>query len=154
MKTVTNKACPNIENRKVRYNYFILDTLECGLSLKGHEVKSVREGQCNINQAWCTIQNGELVLRGMHIAKWFGSNAYDTKDGEERERILLAHKSEIRKIGDRLKLEDGITLIPLRIYFSNGKCKVELGVCKGKRDYDKRETIKKRDVERETQREF
>ena len=138
-----------IENRKARYDYFVLERLECGLSLRGNEIKSIREGQCNIGQAWCTVQNGNLVIRGMHIAKWSTANSFDVD--EDRERRLLAHKSEIRKLSSKLA-EDGLTLIPLQIYFSNGKCKVEVGICRGKKNYDKRESIKQRDIKRDMER--
>lgn len=139
-----------IENRKARYDYFVEERLECGIELRGNEVKSILEGQCSIKEAWCTVQNGELVLRGMRVSPWKTSNAFDVD--ENRERRLLAHKSEIRKLQQAAK-EDGVTLVPLSVYFSsNGKCKVEVGLCKGKKNYDKRETTKKRDVERDIRR--
>lgn len=138
-----------IENRKARYDYFVEDTLECGISLRGNEVKSIWAGQCNITQAWCTVQNGNLVMRGAHISKWETSNTFDVD--EDRERQLLAHKKEIRKLESQIA-RDGITLIPLKIYFSNGKCKVLVGICRGKKNYDKRESIKKRDMERDMRR--
>lgn len=134
-----------IENRKARYDYFTEDTLECGIALRGNEVKSIASGQCNLTQAWCNIQNNNLVLRGMHISKWETSNSFDVD--EDRERVLLAHKSEIRKLKHKVD-EDGITLIPLKAYFVNGKCKVLIGICRGKKNYDKRESIKKRTIER------
>lgn len=140
-----------IENRKARYDYFIKEKLECGIVLKGNEVKSIAFGQASIKEAWCTIQNGNLVLRGMHISGWETSNSFDVD--ENRERQLLAHKSEIRKLAEAIKL-DGVTLIPLKVYFSdNGKCKVEIGICQGKKNYDKRETLKKRQIKRDIERE-
>lgn len=139
----------SINNPKAYHDYFVLDKLECGIQLWGNEVKSIREGSCNIKDAWCSIQNNELVLRGMHVKAWHTSNAFDI-DGN-RERKLLVHKSEIRRLLAKVK-QDGVTLIPLSLYFSKGKCKVELGVCKGKKNYDKRETLKARQVNRDIER--
>lgn len=141
---------PTIENRKARYDYFVEDTLECGISLWGNEVKSIRDGKCNITQAWVTVQNGRVVLRGMHISPWGTANTYDID--ENRERALLAHKKEIRKLAGKASA-DGYTLIPLKVYFTdNGKCKVLVGLCRGKKNYDKRETVKQRDIERDIRR--
>ena len=147
-----SKHVSEICNRRAYYDYFVEDKLECGISLTGNEIKSILAGKVNIVGAWITIQNNELVLRGCHIDKWDTANLFDVD--EDRERKLLAHKNEIRKLIMRLKLE-GITLIPLRIYFAeNGKCKVELGVCKGKKNYDKRASIKERDIKRTEMRKF
>lgn len=147
-----NRTITVIENRKARYDYFVEDTLVCGISLRGNEVKSIAAGQASLKEAWCTVQNGNLVLRGMHVTRWKSSNAFDVD--EDREKQLLAHKSEIRKLAEAVKL-DGITLIPLKVFFAdNGKCKVEIGVCRGKKNYDKRETIKKRDIERTIRKEY
>lgn len=140
---------PVIENRKARYEYFVEEELECGLVLKGNEVKSIREGQCNIKESWVQVQDGELVLRGMHITKWHTSNLFDVD--EDRERVLLAHKKEIKRLSDHIK-QDGYTLIPLKLYFSNGRAKVLVGLCKGKHNYDKRNTIKEREVKRKLER--
>lgn len=138
-----------IENRKARHEYFILEELECGISLRGNEVKSIRGGKASIKEAWCGIQNGELVIRGMHITKWNTSNDFDVD--EDRQRVLLAHKSEINKLLKKIAL-DGVTLVPLRVYFKEGKCKVLVGVCKGKKLHDKRETLKERQVKRDIER--
>lgn len=135
-----------IENKKAYFDYFIDDTLECGISLNGNEVKSIRSGMASIKGAWCQIQNNTLVLRGMHITKWDTSNTFDID--EDRERILLAHKKEILSLQDKVKLK-GITLVPLRVYFSRNKCKVLIGICRGKHTYDKRECQKERDAKRE-----
>ena len=133
-----------IENRKARHNYTILEKIECGVSLRGNEVKSIRSGMCNINEAWVSIENGQLVVKNMNISKWDTSNMFDIS--ERRDRVLLVHKSEIRRLSHEVKT-DGITLVPLRVYFSDrNKCKVEIGVCKGKKLYDKREDLKKRQV--------
>lgn len=139
----------NIENKKAYHDYFINETLECGISLRGNEVKSIRGGKANIKEAWCRVQNGNLVIRGMHISKWSTSNMFDVD--EDRERILLAHKKEIRSL-DMKVMKDGITLVPLKVYFKNGKCKVLIGVCKGKKNYDKRECLKEKQVKRDINR--
>lgn len=140
-----------IENKKAYHDYFVDDTLECGIALWGNEVKSIREGKCNIKEAWVRVQDGNLVLRGMHIAKWDTANVFDVD--EVRERRLLAHKKEIRKLDD-LVAQKGVTLIPLKIYFKNGKAKLLLGVCRGKHNYDKRQTLKERQVKRDIDREL
>lgn len=144
----------NIENKKAYHDYFVDEKIECGISLRGNEVKSIRNGMCNIKEAWCQIQDNNLVIRGMHISRWNTSNMFDVD--ENRERQLLAHKREILKLKQRVQ-EKGVTLIPLKVYFtSRGKCKVEIGVCRGKHNYDKRQDLKdkqiKRDIEREMKR--
>lgn len=144
----------NIENKKAYHDYFVDEKIECGISLRGNEVKSIRNGMCNIKEAWCQIQDNDLVIRGMHISRWNTSNMFDVD--ENRERQLLAHKREILKLKQRVQ-EKGVTLIPLKVYFtSRGKCKVEVGVCRGKHNYDKRQDLKdkqiKRDIEREMKR--
>lgn len=139
-----------IENKKAYHEYFVEETLECGISLKGNEVKSIRKGRASIKEAWVQIQNGNPVLRGMHISKWHTANDFDVD--ETRERQLLAHKKEIEKLFAKTT-QDGTTLIPLKVYFINGKCKVLVGVCKGKKLHDKRETLKERQVKREIERE-
>lgn len=140
-----------IQNKKAYHDYFVDETLECGIALRGNEVKSIRKGKANVKEAWVTVQDGNLVLRGMHISKWETANNFDTD--EDRERRLLAHKYEIRKLYDKVQ-KDGVTLIPLKIYFVKGKCKVLVGVCRGKHNYDKREAIKDRDTKREISREM
>lgn len=144
----------NIENKKAYHDYFVDEKIECGISLRGNEVKSIRNGMCNIKEAWCQIQDNNLVIRGMHISRWNTSNMFDVD--ENRERQLLAHKREILKLKQRVQ-EKGVTLIPLKVYFtSRDKCKVEIGVCRGKHNYDKRQDLKdkqiKRDIEREMKR--
>lgn len=140
----------NIENRKAYHDYFIEDKIECGISLKGNEVKSIREGKCNIKEAWVQVQNNNLVIRGMHIAKWDTANVFDVD--EMRERQLLAHKKEIADLSDKVS-QKGITLLPLKVYFSDrGKCKVLVGVCRGKHNYDKRQSLKERQVKRDINR--
>ncbi len=134
-----------IVNRQARFNYFINEEIECGISLTGTEVKSIREGSANINDSYARVKNNEIYLINMFISKYKDGNIFNHE--ETRERKLLLHKSEIKKISKQVEL-NGYTLVPLKIYFVRGKVKVLLGVCKGKKLYDKRETIKKRDLER------
>lgn len=139
-----------IENRRVHYNYFVEDTLECGIVLRGNEVKSIRSGMCNLNDAYVDIKTGSLTLLNCHITKWETSNNFDVS--ERRPRVLLAHKKEIEKLGQKAA-EKGYTIMPLSIYFSdNGKCKVLIGLCKGKHLYDKRESEKAKQVKRDMER--
>lgn len=138
-----------IENRKANYDYFVLDTLECGIELKGHEIKSIRNGSCNLKDSYISIDDNELILIGTHIAKYDKAMDYDV--AERRPRKLLVHKQEIRSLKNKL-IDKGITLIPLKMYFKNGKVKVLVGTCKGKHNYDKRQSIKERDIKREIER--
>lgn len=140
-----------IENKKAYHDYFVDETLECGIQLRGNEVKSIRSSMCSIKEAWCQVQNNELVIRGMHVTKWGTTNLFDID--EDRERVLLAHKKEIRVLGEKVK-EKGISIIPLKVYFKNGKCKVLIGVCRGKKLYDKREALKDMQVKRDINRAF
>ena len=140
----------NIENKKAYHDYFVDEKIECGISLRGNEVKSIRQGSCNIKEAWCQIQDNNLVIRGMHISKWNTANMFDVD--ERRERQLLVHKSEISKLKQMVQ-EKGVTLIPLKVYFSsNGKCKVLVGVCRGKHNYDKRQDLKDKQIKRDIDR--
>lgn len=135
-----------IENRKARHDYFINDTLECGISLRGNEVKSIRAGKASIKEAWISTSSGDMIIKQMHITPWETANRYDVD--EVRDRVLLAHRSEISKFS-RLVARDGYTLVPLKIYFNDsGKCKVLVGLCKGKHEYDKRATEKERSVKK------
>lgn len=136
-------------NRKARFNYHILDTYEAGIELKGNEVKSLREGKVSINEAFATVKNGEIFVHNMHIAPYEFANRFAADP--KRKRKLLLHKGEIIRIAKRVS-EKGLTLIPLKVYFKNNRVKVELGICKGKKLYDKREDIAKRDMEREMRR--
>ena len=138
-----------IENKKAYHDYFVDETIEWGISLRGNEVKSIRAGKASIKESWCRVQNNQLVIRGMHISQWDTANSYDVD--EDRERVLLAHRKEIIKLGDVVQ-QDGVSLIPLKVYFANGKCKVLLGVCRGKHNYDKRETLKNRQIKRDINR--
>ena len=135
-----------ILNRRARHDYFIEETYECGISLKGCEVKSIRNGKANIKDSYGIVKHGEIFLLNMFIANYKEGNIFN--EDETRTRKLLLHKKEILKISNELKLKS-LTLIPLKVYFIRNKVKIELGVCRGKKNYDKRETIKERDIERE-----
>lgn len=136
-------------NKKAYHDYYILSELECGIELKGHEVKSIRASKCNLKDSYCYIKNNELFLTGAHIAKYDTTMDFDAD--ERRDRKLLAHKQEIRSLGKKL-IDDGITLVPLKMYFVNGKAKVLIGVAKGKHNYDKRQTLKDRQIKRDIER--
>ena len=140
-----------ILNRKARFNYFIIDEIETGIELKGTEIKSIRNGKASIEDAYARIKNGEVFLTNMFIAKYEEGNRFN--HDERRERKLLLHKSEIIKLSKKLEL-DNYTLVPLKLYFKKNHAKISLGLCKGKKLYDKRETIKKRDLERENRYQF
>lgn len=140
-----------VTNRKARHDYFVLETYEAGIALKGTEVKSLRQGSANLQDGHAQVRRGEIWLAGMHINPFEKGNI--NNHDPVRDRKLLLHKKEIRKLISRMQ-EKGLALIPLRIYFNRNVAKVELGLCKGKKAYDKRETIKKRDVERQIRRDF
>lgn len=135
-----------ILNRKARFNYDVVDTIECGIVLKGTEIKSIRAGKANIKDSYGIIKNNEAYILNMHISPYENGGVFNHE--ETRTRKLLLHKNEILKLKNKLELE-GFTLIPLKVYFVNGKAKIDLGLCKGKKLYDKRENVKKRDIERE-----
>lgn len=134
-----------IENRKARYDYFIEDTYECGIVLKGSEIKSIRDGKVNLKDSYGIIKNNELYILNMHIAKYENSGVFNHE--ETRTRKLLVHKKEIYKMRDKINIE-GYTLIPIKLYFKKGRAKILLGVCKGKKTYDKKQTLKERDIEK------
>ena len=136
-------------NRKARHDYFIEDTVECGIALVGTEVKSIRGGQLNLKDSYAQVKDGELILYGMHISPYEMGNIFN--HDPFRPRKLLAHKREIRKLGS-LQQTTGYSLIPLQAYFKNGKVKIELAVAKGKKLYDKRASIAERDAERDVER--
>ena len=140
-----------ILNRKAKYNYFIEDEYECGIELFGNEVKSIREGTCKIKDSYAVIRKGEVYFINMFVKTYEKTGAF-IKD-ETRTRKLLLHKKEILKLRDKIDKE-GFTLIPLKIYFKNNKVKVLLGLCQGKKNYDKRETIKERDIKRKIEKEL
>ena len=135
-----------INNRKARFDYEILDTYETGIVLTGTEIKSIKNGKANLKDSYAIVRNNEVFLLNMHISPYEQGNIFNHE--ETRTRKLLLHKKEILKIRDKVTLE-GVTLIPLKLYFKNGKAKIELGLAKGKKTFDKRESIKKRDMELE-----
>ncbi len=135
-----------ILNRVARHNYFIEDEYECGISLTGTEIKSIREGKANIKDSYAVVKNGECFLLNMFISHYKEGNIFN--HNETRTRKLLLHKSEILKLNDKIRLE-GYTLIPLKVYFVKNRVKVLIGLCKGKKNFDKRESIKEKDIQRQ-----
>ena len=136
-------------NKKALHDYFVVETLECGINLVGCDVKSLRKGEVNLADSYCRVDNGSLVLLGCHI-KNYDKGSYSNV-ASLRDRRLLAHKREIMRILGKVK-EKGYSLVPLKIYFKNALVKVEVALVKGKQNFDKRESILKKDVERATQR--
>lgn len=137
------------ENRKVRHDYFILESYEAGIELVGTEVKSIRQGTVNLKDSWCSIDRGELWVKGMHISPYEKGNIFNRDP--IRVRKLLMHRREIDKLFGQVK-QDGLSLIPISIYFKDSKVKMQLGLCKGKKLYDKRDDAAKRDAKREIER--
>ncbi len=134
-----------ILNRKAKYNYQIFETVEAGIVLTGTEIKSLRLGKANIKDSYVRVKNNEMYIINMHISSYDNGNIFN--HDETRERKLLLHKKEIFKFRDKIKLES-YTIIPLKVYLVKGRAKVLIGLAKGKKNYDKREDIKKRDIER------
>lgn len=135
-----------IINKKAQHDYFVLETLEAGIVLTGTEIKSIRDGKCNIKDCYGIIRNHEVFLLNMFVSPYKEGNIFNHE--ETRNRKLLLHKKEIKKVEEAVNLK-GLTLIPLKLYFKNNILKVALGICRGKKDYDKRESIKERDMKRE-----
>ena len=144
MKLVAN-------NKKAYHDFFIDEKYEAGIELHGTEVKSLRMGKCSIKEAFVRIENGEAFIYGMNISPYEKGNIFN-KDPLRIKKLLL-HKVEIRKLGGKMS-EKGYTIVPLQVYFKDGKAKVEIGLARGKELYDKREDIAKKDLRRETEREF
>ena len=140
-----------INNRKAKFDYTILEEIEAGMVLKGTEVKSIKDGKANIKDSYAIIKNGEAYLLNMHISEYKEGNIFNHE--ETRTRKLLLHKKEILKLRDKVDLQ-GLTLIPLKIYFKKNKAKVLLGLAKGKKTYDKRESIKERDIKRNLEKNY
>ena len=138
-----------IRNRKANFDYFIEESIECGIELKGTEIKSLRKGSGDLKDTFAIIKNGEVFLINMYIAKYEEGNIFNHE--ERRTRKLLLHKHEIKKLKEKVERE-GYSLVPLKAYLVNNKVKVLLGVGKGKKLYDKRQTIKERDLKREAAR--
>lgn len=139
------------ENRKARHDYFILDTFEVGMVLTGTEVKSLRAGKVNLKDSYAQVISGEMVLQNMHISPYEQGNRYNVDP--MRLRKLLMHKREIMRLLGRVK-QEGLTLVPLKLYLTRGMVKMELALCKGKKLYDKREASAAKDIKREIAREF
>jgi SsrA-binding protein len=139
-------------NKKARYNYSIDESFECGMSLAGSEVKSFKEGRFSFADSYAQVENGELWLVGLHVTPYIYSNRYSPPD-PLRKRKLLVHRKEIKRLR-RVSEEKGLTLVPLKFYLKRGLVKCELGIARGKKLFDKREDIKKRDVRRELARDF
>ena len=140
-----------ILNKKANFNYFIEDTIECGIELLGTEVKSIRQGTCNIKDSYAVIRNSEVFAINIFIKKYQEGNIFSAE--ETRKRKLLLHKKEILKLKEKVEKE-GYTLIPLKIYFVKNKVKLLLGICKGKKNYDKRESLKEKDIKRTIERDL
>lgn len=136
-------------NRRARYEVDVLETVEAGIALLGPEVKSLRAGKANLVDAWAFVRRGEIFLRGLHVSPYVQAGRENPEP--RRERKLLLHRREIARLATRSK-EPGLTLIPLSVYFRDGRAKVELGLVRGRRKYDKREAIRRREQERETAR--
>lgn len=134
-----------ILNRKARHDYFIVEAYEAGIQLTGTEIKSIRLGNCNIKDSYGIVKKHEVYLLNMFVSPYKEGNQFNHK--ETRTRKLLLHKKEIKKIEEKIE-QQGLTLIPIKLYFKENKLKVELAICRGKKDYDKRETIKERDIKR------
>lgn len=140
-----------INNRKAKYDFEIEQTIECGIVLTGTEIKSIREGKVNLKDSYAIIKHNEVFLLNTHISHYEQGNIFN--HDETRSRKLLLHKKEILKIRDLLT-QQGFTLIPIKMYFKKNKVKVLLGIAKGKKNYDKRESIKKKDIERDIKKEL
>ena len=138
-----------VQNRRARHDYHILEQFETGIALQGTEVKSIRAGQITLKDSYAEVDGGELFLIGVHIAPYEQGNIYN--HDPERRRKLLMHKREIVRIGHTIA-EKGFTLVPLRVYFKDGRAKVELGLCRGKHTIDKRQTLRKREQDRDVDR--
>ncbi len=137
------------ENRKARHEYFVLETYEAGIELIGTEVKSIRNGSVNLKDSWCSIDKGEMYIKGMHISPYEKGNIFNRDP--MRVRKLLLHRKEIDRLYGTLK-QDGLTLIPLSLYFKDSRVKVQLGLCRGKKLHDKREASAQRDAKRQIER--
>jgi SsrA-binding protein len=139
------------QNRKAYHDYFVEERIECGIALFGTEVKSIRLGKVNLKESWAQIRKNEVWVEGMHISPYEQGNIYNRDP--LRDKKLLLHRSEIRKLDSQI-MRQGYTLVPLELYLKDGRVKMELGVCRGKQTHDKRDTIAKRDSDREIRRAF
>ncbi len=139
------------QNKKAWHDYFVLEQLEAGIALVGTEVKSIRNGAVNLKDSFCSVKDGELFARGIHISPYEKGNIFNRDP--MRDRRLLVHKREIRRLYSTIK-QDGLTLVPLKLYLKNSKIKLEIGLCKGKKLYDKREVEAKRAADREIEKQL
>ncbi len=137
------------QNKKAYHDYFVLEKLEAGIELFGTEVKSIRQGKINLKDSWCFVKDGEMFVNGMHISPYEQGNIFN-RDPLRTKRLLL-HKKEIRRFHAQVK-QEGLAIVPLSVYFSKGRAKVEIGLCKGKKLYDKREVAAKKDAQRAIER--
>ena len=140
-----------IQNKKAKFDYEIIDTYEAGIALTGTEIKSIRLGKAQLRDSYAVIRNGEVYLLNMHISHYEQGNIFN--HNETRTRKLLLHKKEILKLRDRVEVE-GLTLIPIKLYFKGNKAKILIGIARGKKSYDKRESIKKRDIDRDLKKQY
>lgn len=138
-----------IYNKKARFDYFIEEEYETGIVLTGTEIKSIRKGSCNIKDCYGVIRKGEIYLLNMFVGQYKEGNIFNHE--ETRDRKLLLHKKEIKKISQMIEVQ-GLTIVPLKLYFKDNKLKVLIGICRGKKNYDKRESIKERDIKRDVER--
>ena len=137
------------ENRSARHDYFVLEAYEAGIELVGTEVKSIRQGGVNLKDSWCEIVGGEMLVNGMHISPYEKGNIFNRDP--RRQRRLLLHRSEIRRLYDKVR-QEGLTLVPLKLYFKGSRVKLEVGLCRGKKLYDKRDDMAKRQSRRDIER--
>ncbi len=138
------------ENRKAFHDYFVEESLEAGIELCGTEVKSLRKGAVNLKDAWCSVENGEMFIKGMHVSPYEQGNIFNRDP--MRVRKLLMHRREIMRWYGLLKQQQGLTVIPLSLYFKGSRVKVQVGLCRGKKLYDKREDAARREMKREAER--
>lgn len=137
------------QNKKARHDYFVLETYEAGIELFGTEVKSIRKGRVNLKDSWCSIDGGEIFVNGMHVSPYEQGNIFN-RDPMRVKRLLM-HKREINRLYGTVK-QQGLTLVPLSIYFLKGRAKLEIGLCKGKKNYDKRDVAAEKDAKRNIER--
>ena len=140
-----------IQNKKAKFDYEIIDTYEAGIVLTGTEIKSIRAGKAQLRDSYAVIRSGEVFLLNMHISHYEQGNIFN--HDETRTRKLLLHKKEILKLRDKVEVE-GLTIVPIKLYFKGNKAKILIGVAKGKKTYDKREAIKKRDIDRDLKKQY
>ena len=145
-KQFVNKNDIQIKNREINYRYEIIDNLECGIELKGTEVKSIRDGMCNLKDSFALIRNNEILLKNMHISPYEHGNIYNVNP--TRDRKLLVHKKEVLKLLNYIK-QGGYTLVPSKLYTKGRWFKIELCICKGKKLYDKRESLKEKEAKKQ-----